>query len=110
MFPEIKPDGEIILLEAQFELFKHLVHKAGVATEELLLLNLASDSLEDDLLSLMELSRLIDSVGRDDYQATDEEERKLQGALNLLLAAYAGDPEIAERVCVVIAVEKSFGY
>lgn len=110
MFPEIKPDNETILLEAQFELFKHLVHKAGVATEEFLLTDLASDSLEDDLLSLMELSRLIDRVERDDYQGTDEEERKLQGALNLLLAAYAGDPEIAERVRVVIAVEKSFGY
>lgn len=46
----------------------------------------------------------------DGYQGTESEERLLQATLNILVTFYAGDPEIAERIRAVVAVERAVGY
>lgn len=53
---------------------------------------------------------LIDRVEGDGYQGTEGEERTLQRTLNILLAAYGAEPEIAERLEGVVAVARAVGY
>jgi hypothetical protein len=57
----------------------------------------------------VELSELIDRVEGDGYQGTAEEERTLQRTLNILLAAYGGEPEVVERMRGVVAVASAVG-
>jgi hypothetical protein len=58
---------------------------------------------------LAELSELIDRVEGDGYQGTEGEERTLQRTLNILLAAYGGEPEVVERMKGVVAVARAVG-
>jgi hypothetical protein len=55
------------------------------------------------------LSEPIDRVEEDGYQGTEGEERTLQRTLNILLAAYGGEPEVVERMKGVIAVARAVG-
>jgi len=66
--------------------------------------------VQEDFRKLVELSNLIDRVEMDGYQGTESEERLLQATLNILVTFYAGDPEIAERIRAVVAVERAVGY
>ena len=58
----------------------------------------------------MELAELIDRVEGDGYMGTEEEERTLQSSLDVLIAAYGREPDIAERMRGVVAVEREVGF
>jgi hypothetical protein len=114
--PELKPhepdndENETILLTAQFDLFKFLVHKAGAAAEPLLFTESPPPTLQEDFQRLVKLANLVDRVERDGFQSTEQEERLLQATLDVLVAFYVGDPEVDERIRGVVAVEEAVGY